>query len=408
MNWRNIMVVFRKELKDSLRDRRTLFATIVLPIVMFPLMTLGFGTLAMQSVKKMQKEAQTQGSTIMILGATNAPVISATLSNSPGLKVVPFADDYVQRINDKKLRAAVEFPPGFEAALESVTTNTPEVRILHYTGEMRSQIAAQTVESALRKSRDEIVGRRLAEKGLSRSVLTPFTSKQQNVAEAKKVGGNLLGGLIPYLIVFLSFMGAMNPAIDLTAGEKERGTIETILASPVHRTDLVIGKFLLVLMVSMITATISITSFAGTFMLPITAIKAMSQAGSSAVPFAISGSAVISVLFLMIPLAVMFSGMLLSLGLFARSAKEAQAYLSPLIMLVVLPSMAGMLPGFELNAKYALVPILNVSLMAKDLLTGHYDWGLVAMVFGSTCVYAALALSAAVWAFKQEWVLFRT
>jgi sodium transport system permease protein len=408
MNWRNIRVIFRKELIDALRDKRTIIATIVVPVLMFPVLTIGMGGLAMKAVSSMRKEAQTKGSEVMLLGAEHAPKLANALSSAPGLKVVPPAADHVARINAKSLRAAVEFPADFEAQLSKGASNAPKVKIYHYLGEMRSQIAVQTVEGILRQQRDQIVSERLATKGLSREVLTPFASEQQNVAEPKKVGGNLLGGVIPYMIIFLCFVGAMNPAIDLTAGEKERGTIETILASPVSRSDLVVGKFLLVLTVSLVSAAVSISSFALTFVLPIEAVKAMGRVGPNALPFALSGGAVAAVLVLMLPLAIMFSSALLALGLFARTAKEAQSYLSPLMMVVILPAMAALLPGVELNARVALVPILNVSLTAKELLTGHYQWGLLAVVFLSSCVYAALALAAAVWTFKRESVLFRT
>jgi sodium transport system permease protein len=382
VNGRNIGVIFRKELIDALRDKRTIIATIVVPVLIFPVITIGFGALAMTHVKKMQQEAEQKGSSVMLLGAEHAPRLAGALSNAPGVRLVAPAEDYVTRINEKQLRAAVEFPPGFEDSLGAGGTNAPEVKLLHYLGESRSQIAVAAVENALRQERDRIVEERLATRGLSRDVLQPFAYERRNVAEPKKVGGNILGGFIPYTIIFLCFVGAMNPAIA--------------------------GKFLLVLLVSIVTAVVSLASFAATFALPLAAVKAMGRAGPNALPFEIGLGAVGSVLLLMLPLAIMFSAALLSLGLFARTNKEAQGYLGPLMMLVIMPAMAGLLPGFEVNAKLALVPILNVSLVAKDLLTGHYQWGLIALVFGSSCVYAALALTVAVWTFKRESVLFRT
>lgn len=405
MNWHSIHTIFRKELTDALRDKRTLFATIVLPIIMFPVLILGFGTIAAKSMQKMKNEAQTKGSAVMLLGAEHAPQLAHSLSNATALKVLPPADDFVARINDKKLRAAVQFPAGYEQSLAAGGTNAPEIKVLHYLGENRSQIAVQAVETELRKARDQLVTERLTASGLSRDALKPFEFTRENVAEPKKVGGNILGGLIPYMVIFLCFVGAMNPAIDLTAGEKERGTIETILASPVSRVELVTGKFLLVLTVSLVTAVTSVASFALTLALPLHLAKSM---GAGAVPFEIGVSEMLSVLLLILPLAVFFSAAMLSLGLFARTAKEAQGYLGPLMMLIIIPAMAGLLPGVELNYQLALIPVLNVSLVAKELLTGHYQWGLLALVFGSTCLYAAAALGLAVWTFKRESVLFRT
>ncbi len=409
MRLANIGIVYRKELIDSLRDRRTLISMVVVPILLFPLMTIGFGVLAAKLVLKAEKES----STIMLLGAENAPSLAERIRKAPGLEVVSPAADYIARINDKKLRAAVEFPPGFEAKLQA-TSDLPDsghrlaIKIYHYAGELRSQFAVRGLQRLLREYRDQVVEDRLATRGLSRAMLEPFESREENVASPEKVGGTVLGGLIPYFIIILCLTGAMYPAMDLTAGEKERGTIETILASPVGRTELVAGKFLMVLSASLATAILSLASFAVTFSLPMAAMKELSRPGRSGLSFVISAKGVVAVFFMVLPLAVMFSAGLLALSLLARSYKEAQSYVSPLMIVVILPAIAALLPGVELNFKLALIPILNTSLVSKEILTGNYPWGMILLIFGSSCVYALAALAVAVAAFKRESVLFRT
>lgn len=404
MRFAQVGIVYRKELRDSLRDRRTLFSMIIVPILIFPLMTIGFGALALKLVQKAQQES----SAIMILGAEHAPTLAKKIRATAGLQVEPPAPDYVARINDKKLRAAVEFPPGFEKDLESGAGHPPVVKIYHYAGELRSQFAVRSLQKVIDEYRDQVVGQRLAARNLGRSLLEPFKSEEQNVASAEKVGGNILGGLIPYFIIILCLTGAMYPAIDLTAGEKERGTIETILASPVGRTELVLGKFFMVLTASVTTAVLSLGSFATTFLFAGPVMREAMRRGPKALPFVISGKGVAVVFFMVLPLAVMFSGALLAIALLAKSYKEAQSYIQPLVIVVILPAVAALLPGVELNPKLALVPILNVSLVSKEILTGNYPWGLLGMIFGSSCVYAAAALFIAVRAFQRESVLFRT
>jgi sodium transport system permease protein len=200
----------------------------------------------------------------------------------------------------------------------------------------------------------------------------------------------------------------MYPAMDLTAGEKERGTIETILASPVGRTELVAGKFLMVLTASVATAMLSLGSFAVTFSVPLKMMKEFGRAAGGGMSFVISGKGVAAVFFMVLPLAVMFSAALLAISLLARSYKEAQSYIQPLVIVVILPAVAALLPGVELNAKLALIPILNTSLVSKEILTGNYPWGMILLIFGSSCLYAVAALGVAVAAFKRESVLFRT
>ena len=402
MRFDSLWVIYRKELRDTLRDRRTIISTIVLPILMFPLLTVGFGYVAAKSHEKVERE----GSTVMLLGATNAPALADLLRRTDGLRIVPPSPDYAARISGKELRAAVEFPSGFDQELRTGSGKAPEVMIYHFAGETRSQVAVRSIQRALDNYRKSVVENSLAAAGLDRSVLEPFRAREENVAPPQKVGGNVIGGLFPYLIIFLCFMGALAPAIDLTAGEKERGTIETVLASPVSRADLVAGKFLMVFTASIVTAFISLSSFALTFSLPFFAAREFAR--KSRIPFDISPTGVAAVLLLMLPLAVMFAAALMAVGLWSKTTKEAHSYASPLMLLVLMPAMAAMVPGFDLNIRLALVPILNVSLMSKEVLTGNYPWFLLLLVFGSSCAYAATALGLAVAAFNRESVLFRT
>jgi sodium transport system permease protein len=117
---------------------------------------------------------------------------------------------------------------------------------------------------------------------------------------------------------------------------------------------------------------------------------------------------VLSIFIMVLPIAVLFAAGLMTVALFAKSYKEAQSYVSPLMILVIVPAVAAMLPGVELTAKLALIPILNVSLLCKELVTGTYHWNFIALIFLSTCVYAAAALFLAVKMFQREDVLFRS
>jgi sodium transport system permease protein len=147
-------------------------------------------------------------------------------------------------------------------------------------------------------------------------------------------------------------------------------------------------------------------SFALTFSLPIEAVRNLSHMGA-ATPFKLSLPGVIGTFMMVFPIAVMISAVLLAISLFAKSFKEAQSYVSPLMILVILPAVAVMLPGIELNWRLAMIPILNVSLVCKELLTGSFPWVWIGFVFGSTCIYSAVALGFAVAMFKRESVLFR-
>jgi sodium transport system permease protein len=403
MSLRYIGVVYRKELTDSLRDRRTVISMIVVPLLVMPLLTIGMGILSVTLVGQALKEIPK----VMILGGEDSPRVVAELEQVKDLQVVPAKADYAEEISDKRVRAAVEIPPRFEARLAAGDPAT--VKIYMYEGELKSGFGAERLQRFFRELRDRTIRERLQARALPDSLVRPFEIDEKNVAPPEKVGGEILGGMVPYFVILLCLTGAMYPAMDLTAGEKERGTIETILCSPISRTHLVLGKFLMVLTASIATAVLSIASMAFSFgvgkkML----LGALHGAADSALKITVTGKAVVSIFVVVLPLAVFFSAALLALSLFAKSFKEAQSYISPLMIVVVLPAVAALLPGVELNPALAMVPVLNTSLVSKEIITGTYHWGLIALIFLSSSVYAAAAIAIAVKLFQREDVLFRT
>lgn len=403
MNLRNIGIVYRKELTDSLRDRRTLISMIVVPILLMPLLSIGMGTLTAFLVRKAQLEVPR----VMILGGQDSPQVMEQLRAMKTVQIVPARADYANQISNKEIRAAVEIPPDFDAALARGEKAT--VRVYIYEGEIKSQFGSERLQQFFRELRDKTVRERLEARNLPATLIRPFDIQVQNVVPAEKVGGALIGGIVPYFVIILCLTGAMYPAMDLTAGEKERGTIETILCSPVSRTHLVLGKFLMVLTASVATAILSILSMSATFTYAKKMMGSMSSRGGGGLAqLTISPKAVAAVFLMALPLAVLFSAALLTIALFAKSYKEAQSYISPLMIVVILPAIVALLPGVEMNAKLALVPILGTSLVSKEIVTGTYHWNYILTIFGSSCVYAAIALFVAVKLFQREDVLFRT
>jgi len=412
MNWNNILTVYLKELKDSLRDRRTLLSTIIIPTLVMPLLTFGVGKVMSGVIKKAQEDIPS----VAVIGGADSPAIVAALKGSAKLHVVDTPSDWKQAIGDKKIRVAVEFPEGFEAGLKAGTASA--VKVYNYTGELKSENGARVVERFLADLREQTIADRLAEHSLPKTLARPFEFKRENVAPPEKVGGNLFGGFVPYLIIILCFSGAMYPAMDLTAGEKERGTMETLLCSPVARVDIVLGKFLMVLtgslsamcfmLISMgVTAAVGGSLMMGgsaTTKLGVGAAQARST--MDVIPM-IDPMGLLGVLAMVFPVAVMFAAATFTVALFAKSYKEAQSYVGPMIIVVIMPAVIGMLPGIDLNARLALVPLLNLSLVCKEMLSGVWHWNYIALIFGSSCLYAALALALAVKMFNREDVIFR-
>lgn len=397
MSLRNSLVVYRKELRDMLRDKRTIRSMIIIPVIAFPLLYGGIIYLVTNIMGKAEREI----STVMVEGGQDSPKITAALHDFSQVSIEAYQSDAKQEVDDKKIRALVVIPNGFDAAISS--GKNEKVSIDYYEGDEKSEIAKDHLQKFFDDYRTQVARAAIEAHGLSPTLLEPFSVDASNVAPPTKVGAAMLGGWIPYLIIILSFTGAMYPAMDLTAGEKERGTMETILTSPVSRTDLVIGKFMMVFTAAVVTAVLSLVSMGVLW-----SQRGKLGMGSQALQIAIDPSSVLAVIVLLLPLAVLFAAVLLAVALFAKSYREAQSYVSPLVFIVIAPAVIGALPGIDLNWKTALIPILNTSLVSKEIIGGSYPWLSIAAIFGMTCVYAGIALAWAVRMFNREDVLFRT
>ena len=403
MSARNIGIVYKKELTEALRDRRTLIVMFIVPLVLFPLVSVGFGAAIAALIGKAKEETPK----VMVIGGQDSPSVLSGLNKVPKIQVVPLEANWKVQVVNKQIPVVVEIPEGFERSLAEQKEQT--VLIHDYDGDLKSDTARGKIEKYFNDYRDSVVKDRLAARNLPVTVLKPFEVKPHNVAPPEKSGGALFfGGFIAYIVVFLCLNGGMHPAMDLTAGEKERGTMETILSSPISRTHLVLGKFLLVLTTALTTAALSVVSMAISFSIVNALHTKPVQAGESDVTLHIGFGAALSVFIMALPLAVLFASVLLTISSFAKSYKEAQSYITPLLFIVILPAIAAMLPGVELNLKLALIPVLNVSLLCKELVIGTYHWNYIAIIFASTCVYAVAALFLAVKMFQRESVLFRS
>jgi sodium transport system permease protein len=398
MSWRSILTIYGKELRDTLRDRRTLISMIVVPTLVMPVLILGAGQAASSIVTRARAEVPR----IMVIGGDDSPGVVADLRRAGKFQLVPPQANWKTLIADKRLRAAVEIPPGFEKGLAA--GGAPAVTIDGYQGELKSGLATEQLEDYFAGVRSRATSGFLAARGLPATLAHPFDIKQVNVAPPEKVGGNLVGGVVPYIIIIMCLIGSIYPAIDLTAGEKERGTLETLLCAPTARTDIVLGKFLMVLTGALAASLFSLASLGGTLAVLAAAI-APGRGGS--LP-AIDPLGILGVLVMVVPVAVLFSAVVFAVALFAKSQKEAQSYLTPIMMAVVVPSGVAILPGIDLGLGLALVPIVNVSLVCKEMLSGVWHWHYLAIIFASTALYAAAALAWAVRMFRREDVVFRT
>jgi sodium transport system permease protein len=227
-----------------------------------------------------------------------------------------------------------------------------------------------------------------------------------DLARAEERAQSLWSQLFPALLVVMTLTGAFYPAVDVAAGEKERGTMETLLICPASRTEIVVGKFFTVMLFSVCTALLNLVSmgFTGKYIASFTMGGAMSKAAVIAAPPLAS---MVWVMILLLPLAALFSALCLALATFARSSKEGQYYLTPILLVTMGLTMFCLWPEAEISPLYSVLPVVGVSLLLKELLAGGGAYVYLVPVLGASVGYAALALWWAVEQFSREDVLFR-
>jgi sodium transport system permease protein len=397
MRWKSFRVVLGKELLDTLRDRRALIAMVAVPIFLWPVMMLGMGGL----IAAQEKKTQATMHEVAIIGSQWSPTLTAAVQAHEGLIVLPAQSDSIEALlRSKDLRAALTLSHGFEDTIAAGGTGTAE--ILYIETEAAGEVAMLRLDRVTENFADSVANSRLSAAGLDSSVVHPVDVNRRNVATGEELGGFVLGMFLPYLLVIIALTGGLYPAIDLTAGEKERGTMETLLATPATRFELAAGKVFTVFLAAFFAAVLATTSMFVSF-----SIGASILADAGEISFTVSAANAAGMLLLLIPTAALFAGVLLSIALAARSYKEAQSYLTPLMFLVIIPGFVTFVRGFEPTFVWAFVPVSNVCLSMKMLLAGAPEWGFIAATFGAAFVYATAAVWIASRQFHRESVLFR-
>ncbi|MEN8153533.1 MAG: ABC transporter permease [Acidobacteriota bacterium] len=395
---KNMITIFLKEMKEVLRDRRTLILMIVMPLLLFPVIINVTTTFMM----KLEKGAEEKILKVSVLLNGNKPGFEQKIRERKDMSI---EEEVVENkiknlITLKKLDFAVVFDKNFDNQVE--TMEPADVR-LYYRSSAEMDISKRRIDKLLKKHGEELLNERFARLDIDKKVINTLNIEMNDIATVKEKFGERAGGLLPYMFVIFCFIGAMYPAIDLGAGEKERGTIETLLVSPASRFQIVMGKFWVVTAAGIISALLSVT---GLFV----SIKMNTQIPGEIlqVILKIIDIKSISVIFsLLFPLSIFFAGLLLSFSLYAHSFKEAQSIITPLNFAIIIPAFIGTLPGIKLDTVTAMIPVLNVSLASKEIISGTIKAGLLIEVYASLIALAGLSLYFCVKWFNRESVIFR-
>ena len=394
--------VYIKEMLELLRDRKTFIFTVLVPIVAMPLIFGGFGYLTSTMFKK-SEHAQL---TYAIFGKENAPQLSERFAREKGFREVALADpEAIKEAIDKDLiKFALVIPPGFEQALGA---HHQAGVVLHYNNAVAVDLTRKRVTAVIDAHnaalREAALSAMKMSKAELRFALNPIRLEEISTAGTRERMGAVVGGFLPYILLMVCLMAAMYPAIDLGAGEKERGTLETLLLAPIPRTQLVLAKFLVLFTVGLTSALLMVASMG----LLLSLFGNRFEGGLAMMVRAIGARDLFMVALMLVPTAAIFASILLSISIYAKSYKEAAGMISPLMMLVIVPIVLAMLPGVELNWFWSMVPLTNVSLAMKELVKGTMDYRMFWAILLSTTLIAGALLAWCRWWFTREVVLFR-
>ncbi|MFH1366531.1 MAG: ABC transporter permease [Patescibacteria group bacterium] len=398
INMRQILTVWKKELKDTIRDRRTLMVSIVMPIVFMPLMMVG--SIKMQEAQI--KSAENQVSIVAVENQDKAPTLINFLQTQDKVEIVTGDGDLKEKLNAGEIQVIVTPPVDFEQKISD--GQTAEIVLMEKSTETKSSTAFSKVSGLLGIFNQTLAAQKLAAAKLDPAVLQSIIVKPQDLASEKEKGGFFLGLLLPMFIVLFTFIGGMYIAIDISAGEKERKTLEALLLTPLSRMKIVTGKFMAVATASITSVVLSITSMYAAF--KIWPPDFGESVGSF--EFSISLSTVFLMLGIGIILSIMFAGLLLAVAIFAKSYKEAQNYVMPFYIATVLPvALLGSYPGFKPTSVFYFIPVVNAVLLFKENLMGIYNSLHIIATLGSLLIFAVLSVIIAAKIYSKESILFR-
>ena len=392
-----IFIIIRKELLDTVRDRRTLMVMVIIPLLLFPMILIVVSQIQAAS----SKDEAVKELTIGFSGGVEDLGLRDMLKEMPGftLTEVTEADSLSPLIQRGQLDLGVSILPDFEHLADG--RGTGKVLALY---EDTEEGARERLKIVMDMFETQMVARRLDSLGLTADNIHPVEIIRENVAPKEQLIGKYIGGFLPYIFIIFCFMGCMFPAIDLFTGEKERGSMETILSVPVDRWKILVGKMTVVVIAGMSTAFLALIGlFVG---MQIT--DTLPQEFMDLILDILSPQFLVLFLLMLLPMAAFFAGAMIPITIYAKTFKEAQSILSPLNFLVIMPAVVGMLPGVELNFGTALVPVLNVVLATKDLISGTLDFRLYAVVLLSLLTYASIAVFFSLRRFGDERNVLRT
>ncbi len=392
-----IFTIFKKEMTDTLRDRRTVITMVLIPLLLLPLIF----TITSFVSNSNTEAARDKHLKVAVYANDNGGELIKWLKRRKDMDVLDdvHPQNFKQLIREDSLDFAIIIDDGFDKAINDGITG--EVSI--YYKSLSDTILYQRLVSTINRYNKSLLQSRLNALGATLETIKPIDINNVNVYSSRESIGKLAGATLPYFFVLFCFMGAMYPAIDLFTGEKERSTIETLLVVPANRLQILVGKMLVIVCTGILSGILTIVG-----LLAVLKFNTEIPVFISAIALQLlNPKAIFLIIMMMIPLTTFFAGILIPASIYARSFKEAQSLIQPLIFIIVIPLVIGSIPGTGFNFITASVPILNVALATREIVAGTIDINLLIIVYLSLFIFAGLGIYVSLRWFGHEGNIFR-
>lgn len=385
MNLRDIRILYFRELRSALRDRTIVTGSILVPMLLYPLIL----WLAYTGFTFVSGQSEDLKSRVMLKDPPAAhALLLQQIRSDPKIEIVTTGDPQ-SGIRTGSLDALVEFVPAKDSS--AIDANF-QAKITYDESRDRSNAAKFRIDEKISDYRKADLERRAGKLGISRAAYQDFWVDSANVSSNRQMAQFFLGLMLPTFLLVMLCTGAMHPAIDATAGERENSTWETVMTLATNRSNVLVAKYLYV-------ATMSFTAGLLNLMAMMFSLRAMLapifQRSGTAVPVSIPWGSVPIILLGAALMALMVSAVMMILASFARTFKEGQSMISPFYVVIMVPMMFLSAPGIEFTTKLALVPVMNVTMMFREAIQGIYHWPMIAVTVAVelACIAAALLVA---------------
>lgn len=396
MNYKIVKCLYKKEILDVLRDKKTVLMMLVVPLIVYPLLIV----VTMQIMTSVSTGLSESTYTLAFGFDDKSGVYENVFKD--------YHDDgyYFNVVHVDNLNEALKNQSIDAYIIKDDEAKKESFKVYYLSAVTNSNYAASLISKVLSDYSESITIDIIEEAGMSSDeVLNPVEAEFVDMSSSEESAGNMLGNLISFMLIVSLLMGTMYPAIDTTAGERERGTLETILTLPVRNQELIMSKFMTVATIGVVSALLNVISMGGIGAYMVNMMQSMGT-GESNVNIISFLPAIIICVLCIFAFAVFISAITMCVCAFAKTYKEANNYITPLMLVVMFASFVGFIPNVELNSNMALVPVVNICLLVRDILVFKFNTGIIAIVLISNVAYGIIAVMLLGKIYNSEAILF--